>query len=465
MNMHTPRILSRLTNRRFRMLLPLALALGFLMVVFVPFAAGDSDREVNATIYVSSTQASSGDKITFWIWIEPLKEKAKRLVVTEDDLEGLANVSSKAPSVCLETSQSWVCVLDDRSPFSIEVGATVANVTAATDIHFGAEVRVWDKEKKDNQDDEDHAIRVSTKVHILPRNDNNNPRKQPDVKVQLIAVQQSILPGGPLNYQVEVTNNGTAAARNVSVVVTIPSAFVLISASPWPSRQEDQLTWILEVVPRGTTELLFSATLPPSSRVEHVDLAIVATYGDGSGQPVHSQNIATSVEVLPMPPAPPMSLVPAAVALLVIGFVVRFVFLPPGPIDASLLTGSGADEIFLLHRSGVLLRHFSSSRARDIDSDILGGMLAAVRMFVEDSMDPAAGPLQEIRFGGGSIVFVTGANAALAAVNIQGNRVRFGQRAMEFLREFESANGDALVNFDGVCGPLKGVEAINQIAS
>ncbi|TLZ44661.1 MAG: DUF11 domain-containing protein, partial [Methanobacteriota archaeon] len=398
--MHTPRILSRLTNRRFRMLLPLALALGFLMVVFVPFAAGDSDREVNATIYVSSTQASPGDNITFWIWIEPLKEKAKRLVITEDDLEGLVNVSSTAPSSCLETSESWVCVLDDRSPFSIQVNATVANVTAETDIHYGAEVKVWNKEKKDNEDDKDHAIRVSTKVHILPRKDNNNKQDQPVVKVELFAVQQSILPGGPLDYRVNVTNDG-AAAHNVSVVVTIPPALVLISASPWPSRQEDQLTWILDVVPRGTTVLLFSASLPPSSRVEHVDLAIVATYGDGTGQPVHSQNIAPSVEVLPTPPAPPISLVPAAVALLVIGFVGRFVFLPPGPIDASLLTGSGADEIFLLHRSGVLLRHFSSSRARDRDSDIVGGMLAAVRMFVEDSMDPAAGPLQEIRFGGG----------------------------------------------------------------
>jgi uncharacterized repeat protein (TIGR01451 family) len=462
--MRTPRILSRLMNRRYRMLLPLALALGFLMVVFVPFAAGDSDREVNATIYVSSTQASPGDNISFWIWIEPLKEKAKRLVITEDVLEGLVSVSSTAPSSCLETSESWVCVLDDRSPFSIKVDATVADVTAEKDIHYGAEVKVWDKEKKDNEDDEDHAIRVSTKVHILPRNDNNQ-REQPEVKVELQAVQQSILPGGPLDYRVDVTNDGKGAAHNVSVVVTVPSAIVLISASPWPSRQEDQLTWILEVVPPGTTVLLFSASLPPSSRVEHVDLAIVATYGDGSGQPVHSQNIAPSVEVLPTPPAPPMSLAPAAVALLVIGFVVRFVFLPPGPIDASLLTGSGADEIFLLHRSGVLLRHFSSSRAGDRDSDIVGGMLAAVRMFVEDSMDPAAGPLQEIRFGGGSIVFVTGSNAALAAVNIRGNRVRFGQRAMEFLREFESANGDALVNFDGVCGPLKGVEAINRIAS
>jgi uncharacterized repeat protein (TIGR01451 family) len=460
--MRTPQILSRLKNRRFRMLLPLALALGFTMVVLVPFAAGDSERDVRATVYVSTTQASPGDNVTFRIWIEPLKDKAKRLVVTEADLEGLVIVSSVVPDSCLETGRTWVCIQDDRRPFSIEVRGVVQSGTEGKDLAYGAEVKVWEKEKNNEDDDKDHAIRVSTRVHIVPGND---LQEQPEVKVELITVQQSILPGGPLNYQVNVTNDGKAAAHNVSVVVTVPAALVLVSASPWPSRQEDQLTWILESVPHGTTELLFSATLPASSPLEHVDLAIVATYGDESGQPIHSQAVSRSVQVLPMPPAPAVSLIPGVVALVVIGFVVRFIFLPPGPIDASLLTGSGADEIFLLHRSGVLLRHFSSSRARDLDSDILGGMLAAVRMFVEDSMDPAAGPLQEIRFGGGSIVFVTGANAALAAVNIRGNRVRFGQRAMEFLREFENANGDALVNFDGVCGPLKGVEAINRIAS
>src|SRR5438876_2351969 len=128
--------------------------------------------------------------------------------------------------------------------------------------------------------------------------------------------------------------------------------------------------------------------------------------------------------------------------------------------------GSGADEIFLLHRSGVLLKHFSPDRDRVMDSDILGGMLAAVRMFIEDSMNPSAGALQEIRFSGGSIVFVTGQNAALAALNARGNRARFANRAMGLLREFENLNGDALSNFDGLAGRLDGVDALfTRIAS
>src|SRR6267378_3287338 len=150
----------------------------------------------------------------------------------------------------------------------------------------------------------------------------------------------------------------------------------------------------------------------------------------------------------------------------IVAFVVRGLFMSPGPIGASLPWKTGADEIFLLHRSGILLRHVSSKRARETDTDILGGMLAAVRMFVEDSMSPTAGPLQEIRFRGGSIVFVTGSNATLAAVNTRGNRDRFAHRAKSFLQEFEAANGAALVNFDDVTGPLRGVDSLlNRIAS
>jgi len=75
-------------------------------------------------------------------------------------------------------------------------------------------------------------------------------------------------------------------------------------------------------------------------------------------------------------------------------------------------------------------------------------------------MSPTAGPLQEIRFRGGSIVFVTGSNATLAAVNARGNRGRFASRAMGFLREFETANVDALANFDEIQGPLQGVDSL-----
>ena len=451
--MNTPRILSRVANRRFRMPLLLAAALGVLMVVFVPLAAGDSEHDVKGAIYLSQTQASPGDNLTFWIWVQPLKDKAKRLVITESPLDGLSIDSSAAPSSCLETGRTWVCIQDDLSPFSIEVRATVGSNTSEKDLQYAAQIKIWEKNGK-TDDDEKHTVAVSAKVHIVPRVEVEEPK----VEVQLDAMQATVIPGGELNYMVEVINRGTASARNVSVVVVVPSAIVLTSASQWPTRDEDLLTWLLASVPVGTMDLFFNATLPASAHLDRVELGVVATYGDQSGQPVRVEAMPTFVPILPAPPGPAASPGPAAVGLVVVAFVLRCIILPNGPITTWM--GTGADQIFLLHRSGVLLKHLASRRAREMDSDILGGMLSAVRMFVEDSIDPAAGPLREIRFGGGSIVFVTGRNAALAAVYPRGNRARFGERAMGLLQEFEALNDAALTNFDGLPAPLKGIDSL-----
>src|SRR5712691_1359741 len=81
-------------------------------------------------------------------------------------------------------------------------------------------------------------------------------------------------------------------------------------------------------------------------------------------------------------------------------------------------------------------------------------------MFVEDSMDPKAGSLQEIRFRRGSIVLLTGKNAALVPINARGNRTRFVHRALGFLQEFEEVNDEALANYGSVAGPLQGVHAM-----
>jgi len=144
------------------------------------------------------------------------------------------------------------------------------------------------------------------------------------------------------------------------------------------------------------------------------------------------------------------------VAVLV--FVLRSLFLPAGPIVPALRRPSGPAEVFLLHRSGILLHHVTPIQSAGLDSDIVGGMLSAIRMFVETTMNPSTGPLQEIRFRGGSIVFVTGENATLAALNARGNRVRFGRRALGFLRQFEKSNAQALRNFDGGASPLQGID-------
>src|SRR6267143_476400 len=72
--------LVRATNRRFPLWIPLLLAFAFVLVASVPLAAGDGERPVAASMFVSRTQASPGDNVTFWIWVTPLKEQARNLI-------------------------------------------------------------------------------------------------------------------------------------------------------------------------------------------------------------------------------------------------------------------------------------------------------------------------------------------------------------------------------------------------
>src|SRR5438552_4137647 len=264
-------VLAQLTPRRFRACLPLIFAVCLVLVASIPAVAGDSERPVQASIFVSRTEASPTENVSFWIWVEPLKEKARKLVITEATLDGFDVTSTTIPDSCLESRRTWVCIQDDLRPFSIEVQAVAKAGTEGRDVVYGASVALWK------------------------------------------------------------TGEG---------------------------------------------------------------------YGNASGGQVRLANVPTSLVVLPMRPQAPLSPLPALVVVAVLVFVLRSLFLPAGPIVPALRRPSGPAEVFLLHRSGILLHHVTPIQSAGLDSDIVGGMLSAIRMFVETTMDPSTGPLQEPRFRG-----------------------------------------------------------------
>jgi hypothetical protein len=238
----------------------------------------------------------------------------------------------------------------------------------------------------------------------------------------------------------------------------MPAAMVLLSASPWPEAREGALNWTKDSVPVGSFDFLFNATLPSATDLKQVQVAVAVTYGDGQGGNVTVEGLPSSLGVLPV--ASPAPALPVGMILAVIAVVSGCVLVVHRTVGLPLAGRSSAEEIFLLHRSGLVLEHFPAHRYPHADSDIVGGMMAAIRMFVEDSLSPYSGRLREIRFGAGNIVFVNAENVTLAAVNARGKGARFAGRATRFLREFERINGDALKNFDGVAGGLEGVQAL-----
>src|SRR3989442_4960730 len=66
------------------------------------------------------------------------------------------------------------------------------------------------------------------------------------------------------------------------------------------------------------------------------------------------------------------------------------------------------EDIFLLHRSGLLLKHYTRRLRPNVDSDVLSGMLVAVHEFLKESFRGAHGEPYESLVRARPIVIIDG---------------------------------------------------------
>ncbi len=108
------------------------------------------------------------------------------------------------------------------------------------------------------------------------------------------------------------------------------------------------------------------------------------------------------------------------------------------------------DEVFLVHRSGILIQHVGRGPGPDLrkDDDLVASMFVAIQEFVRDSFQTKA-TLDELSFAGRKAAVLRGRHVVLAALVSRGNpRYLFPQmKAVE--RALEKAHGPALVDWDG----------------
>jgi hypothetical protein len=118
------------------------------------------------------------------------------------------------------------------------------------------------------------------------------------------------------------------------------------------------------------------------------------------------------------------------------------------------------EDIFLLHRSGLLLKHYTRRLRPNVDSDVLSGMLVAVQDFVKDSFREEKGQLNEIRFGEIRIVIIEGKWTILAAV-VRGARPYDIQPELSYaLTDLEAKYEDPLIDWDGTMDQIQDVDRI-----
>src|SRR5437899_13039611 len=89
-------------------------------------------------------------------------------------------------------------------------------------------------------------------------------------------------------------------------------------------------------------------------------------------------------------------------------------------------TTAAISELFIMAKSGILIRHYSDSLRTDIDRDVLSGMLVAVQEFVQQTLASKTGTLDVLRYGTYTIHFVRRPHTLAAAVarDLDARRVR-----------------------------------------
>ncbi|OLE01802.1 MAG: hypothetical protein AUI36_43805 [Cyanobacteria bacterium 13_1_40CM_2_61_4] len=107
------------------------------------------------------------------------------------------------------------------------------------------------------------------------------------------------------------------------------------------------------------------------------------------------------------------------------------------------------DQLFLLHDSGMLIRHYSNGQGVQRDSDIMSGMLIILQEFVRDSFNDPRGSLEEVRFGEKRVVMARGRHSIMAAV-VTGKRLNgLPVRLQRAVGQFEQSHGEALSRWNG----------------
>lgn len=116
-------------------------------------------------------------------------------------------------------------------------------------------------------------------------------------------------------------------------------------------------------------------------------------------------------------------------------------------------------ELFVLHTSGLLLRHYSDSLRTDIDRDILGGMLVGVQDFVKQTLASKQGHLDQMKYGEYTIFFVRGTDVIAAAVVREGDAEGVQYQVMDALQEFEERYRTTLQTWTGDANAFPGIDA------
>jgi len=181
-------------------------------------------------------------------------------------------------------------------------------------------------------------------------------------------------------------------------------------------------------------------------------VAITVTYTDNFDQNPRTIYRSLTFALKYVAPPPPVNTVWAAAAGLGAAGVLG--------LGVYVTRRARLEELYLMHDSGMLIRHWSRTQGMVHDSDIMSGMLIVLQEFVRDSFDDRGGTLEQLRFGQRQVLMLRGQHTVLAAVIVGRYLNNLPRKLQIAVWEFERSHSDILATWDGNVGLLPQADLI-----
>ncbi|UCF08480.1 MAG: fibronectin type III domain-containing protein, partial [Thermoplasmata archaeon] len=118
------------------------------------------------------------------------------------------------------------------------------------------------------------------------------------------------------------------------------------------------------------------------------------------------------------------------------------------------------EDMFLVDKNGILIKHATRRLRPNIDNDMLAGMLTAVQMFIEDTFkysdDTTA--LKSLEFGNKALMIERGMYSYLAIIHSGELSEPAKDSIREWLNDFEKRNAASLENWNGDATRFDGLD-------
>lgn len=283
----------------------------------------------------------------------------------------------------------------------------------------------------------------------------------PVIGLSLTLSRDTVPIGQTLELVVSHDNLGQGLSAFVWLNVTLVGGLSVASASSaWASTTGLVYTWRLSDVGPGNHELRVLLSVDTGTPQTDVVLVVGMSYTDANANVVGAASDSAGFQILAA--ETPLQTWGIAILVLLVAGLASFIgyrVYGLGSRDRGRIL-----QLFLLHKSGLLIKHYTRSLHASLDSDILAAMLVAVQNFVKESFKFRPGALEEMTFGPHRILLAHGEHTILAALVAGKYLDRLKSVLRTGLEQLESEYGDRLRDWSGVVQEFDGLnELLDQV--